>query len=323
MPDPSVVPTSLTGADYVAPSAERPLAPTERIGDLFRLNAQTEYVLQRISERSYFFQRYFYGTTFYVGDDGVLLFDPLEGRSEKLLEAIRTVTDKPVRAVVYSHSHADHIIDAAPLLATLGKDVDVVASAATADKLRYLTSVVPEPTTVLGWPESEYTFEDLTVRLHGFERAAHADDHAVWLLTQERVLHAPDLINADQPPFWRLAGSENYVYLPQNLEAARALEWDWVNGAHGNLGTHADVDRTFEVLADYRRATEEAMAAHPFESYMGATTNAHTTFMVAWVDGVTRAAMEILRPTYGSYYGFEAGAPSNVQMILHSLLSYR
>jgi hypothetical protein len=45
----------------------------------------------------------------------------------------------------------------------------------------------------------------------GFVRAAHTDDAAGWLLVSERVLHLPDLVNPDQPPFWRFAGSENYV----------------------------------------------------------------------------------------------------------------
>lgn len=33
---------------------------------------------------------------FYVGDKGVVLFDPLEMRAERILKSIRTVTDQPV-----------------------------------------------------------------------------------------------------------------------------------------------------------------------------------------------------------------------------------
>jgi alkyl sulfatase BDS1-like metallo-beta-lactamase superfamily hydrolase len=44
------------------------------------------------------------------GTDGLILIDPAEDveKGRRQLEALRTVTDKPVKAVVYSHWHTDH-----------------------------------------------------------------------------------------------------------------------------------------------------------------------------------------------------------------------
>ena len=81
---------STVEARYVEPSAKTPIKPGEKIDSLFTRNMKQPYVLQRLTDRSYYFQRLFYSTTFYVGDRGVLLFDALEGRGSQLLKAIGT-----------------------------------------------------------------------------------------------------------------------------------------------------------------------------------------------------------------------------------------
>lgn len=50
-------------------------------------------------------------TVFLVGDDGVLVGDPISAPAAKqVLAEIRKVTDKPIRYVVYSHNHWDHVL---------------------------------------------------------------------------------------------------------------------------------------------------------------------------------------------------------------------
>ncbi len=314
---------SPVGARYVEPSATRPLESREKIGDLFDRNLSSDYVLQRVTERTYWVQRYFYSTSFYVGDESVLLFDPLEGHGDAIAAAIAAVTDKPVTAVVYSHDHADHIADV-DRFARAFPGLRLIASRATAEKMDYLSSGYPRPTEIVDWPRGAFTFEDLEVELHGFTRAAHADDHSAWLLTGERVLHSPDLINGDQIPFWHFAGSENFVYLTGNLEQVRDLGWDWFNGGHGNVGQQEDLEFTLETLKDYRDAAAQAMSDNPFGNFVDpSNTNAHTTFMVNWIDATVAQATETLRPKYGQYYGYDAAAPSNLAMVVHTLLSYR
>jgi glyoxylase-like metal-dependent hydrolase (beta-lactamase superfamily II) len=53
-------------------------------------------------------------TIFLVTPDGVIVADPINPRAALLMrQAIRQITDKPVRYVVYSHYHWDHIRGAA------------------------------------------------------------------------------------------------------------------------------------------------------------------------------------------------------------------
>ncbi|MBX3093824.1 MAG: hypothetical protein KF680_04680, partial [Cryobacterium sp.] len=97
---------STIGATYVEPSADTILPIGSKIDDLYRRNMSNPYVLQRLSERAWWVQSFNYGTVFYVGDSGVLLFDTLEGVYDSITQAISSVTDKPITAVVYPHYHA-------------------------------------------------------------------------------------------------------------------------------------------------------------------------------------------------------------------------
>ncbi|MDW6005056.1 MBL fold metallo-hydrolase [Vibrio mangrovi] len=318
---------STVSAVYRAPSVTEALAPGEKIGNLFHLNIETPYVLQRLTDRTYWYQSGFYGTIFYVGHKGVLLFDPLELRSDKILESIRKVTQKPITAIVYSHDHGDHIGGTQALLNAIknqARPPRIIASQATADKMERLNSQLPRPTETISWPNGSFNFDGLKVELHGFEHAAHTDDHSAWLLVGERVLHAPDLLNSDQPPFWNFAGSERFTYLESNLKEANALDWDYFSGGHGNVGSHDDFTFHLKFIADLKAAVAKAMGEVPFGFGVDTSTiNAHTIMLPTWYDEIARRATESLRPAYGQFYGFETATPANAVMIAEYLYSYR
>ncbi|MBU2551112.1 MAG: MBL fold metallo-hydrolase [Proteobacteria bacterium] len=46
-----------------------------------------------------------------VGDDGVIIIDPVEDvvKCRRIREDFRRIADKPVKAVIYTHNHADHV----------------------------------------------------------------------------------------------------------------------------------------------------------------------------------------------------------------------
>lgn len=318
---------STVGATYVEPSTTRALQPGEKIDRLYTRNATQDYVLQRLTPRTYWLQSQYYGTVFYVGDKGVLLFDVLDGRGEHIRKAIAEVTKLPVTAIVYSHNHADHIGDTksfSEAATKAGITLRIIASKATAEKMIFLKSTHPKPTETVVWPRGSFKFEELTVELHGFERAAHADDHGVWLLVGEKVAHLPDHVNPDQPPFWAFAGSENFAYYESNLDQMAKLDWTFLNGGHGNIGAKADIEfyRTF--LSDLKQAVGKAMGEVAWGTGVDASkVNAHTPFLPAWLEAIGKKTTDTLRPKYGSYYGFEAATPRNAEMVAMAMFSYR
>jgi glyoxylase-like metal-dependent hydrolase (beta-lactamase superfamily II) len=204
-----------------------------------------------------------------------------------------------------------------------GTSLRIIGSEKTLRSMELANSSFPQPTDVLGWPHDRFEFEGATVELHGFEWAAHSDDHAAWLLTDDRIIHSSDLINPDQPPFWRFAGNERFRFHEDNLRQIYDLGWDHLSGSHGNLGTRDDIDFEFAFIADMKAAIGDAMAANPFSDFVDPNTDAHTSFLSNFFTTVSREATDALRPKYGKYFGFEYATPPNAEMVAWTLFEYR
>jgi glyoxylase-like metal-dependent hydrolase (beta-lactamase superfamily II) len=325
MNETSVTPSPV-GATYVEPSAETILKPGTKIGDLYRRNMTQTYVLQRLSQRAYWVQSFNYGTVFYIGEHGVLIFDTLEGVYDNITQAIASVTDKPIIAAVYPHYHADHIGDIGKFVEAAGKqgvELRIIASAKTQQSMDLANSSFPRPTQVLKWPRDSFDFDGLTVELHGFEWAAHSDDHSAWLLKQDRIIHSPDLINPDQPPFWKFAGNERFRFHEDNLKQVYDLGWDYLSGSHGNIGTREDIDFHLAFVADLKAAIGKVMTDHPFSEFVDPSADAHTAFLANFFATIAREATNALRPKYGQLYGFEYATPPNAEMVAWTMFEYR
>lgn len=317
--------SSTVNASYVEPSAEKIISPSDKLNNLFERNMSQPYILQKIGERTYYVQRYFYSTTFYVGDKGVLLFDAPDGRGKYLLQAIRDVTPLPVTALVYSHYHVDHIGDS-PFwndeAKKEGVNLRIIASKATAEKMQFMNSRLPVATQVLSKKDDQFKFEKQTIELHRFVKAGHTDDHSVWLLKQEKVAHSPDLLNPDQLPMMGFAVSDTLVYHDSNLRQVEMLDWKYFIGGHGNIGSHDDFKFQRQFLNDLRDTTIKVRKEESFGKFMNKTANNHADFARAQREAIIKKVTEVLRPKYGHMYGYDASMPANIEMAIRLVGSY-
>lgn len=317
--------SSTVNASYVEPSAEKIISPSDKLNNLFERNMSQPYILQKIGERTYYVQRYFYSTTFYVGDKGVLLFDAPEGRGKYLLQAIRDVTPLPVTALVYSHYHVDHIGDS-PFwndeAKKEGVNLRIIASKATAEKMQFMNSRLPVAIQVLSKKDDQFKFEKQTIELHRFVKAGHTDDHSVWLLKQEKVAHSPDLLNPDQLPMMGFAVSDTLVYHDSNLRQVEMLDWKYFIGGHGNIGSHDDFKFQRQFLNDLRDTTIKVRKEESFGKLMNKTANNHADFARAQREAIIKKVTEVLRPKYGHMYGYDASMPANIEMAIRLVGSY-
>ncbi|EFJ3294041.1 MBL fold metallo-hydrolase [Escherichia coli] len=317
--------SSTVNASYVEPSAEKIISPSDKLNNLFERNMSQPYILQKIGERTYYVQRYFYSTTFYVGDKGVLLFDAPEGRGKYLLQAIRDVTPLPVTALVYSHYHVDHIGDS-PFwndeAKKEGVNLRIIASKATAEKMQFMNSRLPVATQVLSKKDDQFKFEKQTIELHRFVKAGHTDDHSVWLLKQEKVAHSPDLLNPDQLPMMGFAVSDTLVYHDSNLRQVEMLDWKYFIGGHDNIGSHDDFKFQRQFLNDLRDTTIKVRKEESFGKFMNKTANNHADFARAQREAIIKKVTEVLRPKYGHMYGYDASMPANIEMAIRLVGSY-
>ncbi len=319
-------PLSTVNATYVEPSSQRPIKPGDKVNHLFRRNMNQPYILQRLTKRTYWVQHQHYASLFYVGDKGVLLFDAPAGAADAVIKAIGEVTNLPIAAIVMSHDHADHIGDTRVIVDNAAKTktkLRIIASKATADKMVMLKSGHPKPTETVSWPRGSFKFEGLAVDLHGFVHAAHTDDHAVWALRGEKIVHLPDLIHPDHAPFWGWAAAENFIYFESNLDELGKLEWDYLSAGHGNIGSRADLALYKTYIADMKQALGKAMSEVKFGETVDMTkANAATVLLTSYLAKVGKLATETLRPKYGRSYGFDESTQRNAEMVALAMFSY-
>ncbi|MGH1377513.1 MAG: MBL fold metallo-hydrolase [Alphaproteobacteria bacterium] len=317
---------STTGSEYVTASSDKVLSVNQKVDDIFGAAVNGEVLVQRLSANSYWVFSGNYNTTFYVGGRGVLLLDPLgHDNATAVLEAIKSVTDKPVTAVVYSHNHSDHIGGISVFVEEAkksGYELEIIATDKTVEKQKYLKSKLPAVTTVLPFKNGYVNFEGQTLRVLGFERAAHTDDSSMWILEEEGILHIPDHINPDQMPFLGFGGSENYVYFRSNLEEIANAEWKILSSGHGNVGSKKDVLFMLGYLDDIEAAVEKSSNMVDWNKLFALSPNNHEALMHSFAVEQARIATDLLRLKYGDYYGFEASVPYQVGMVANAMASY-
>ena len=99
----------------------------ERTAELLNAqNQQFDRKVVQVSENVYTAVG-FHGanTSMIVGDDGIIIVDTLRGplSARMALNAFRKYTDKPVKAILYTHSHGDHIGGATGFIDTNKPDI--------------------------------------------------------------------------------------------------------------------------------------------------------------------------------------------------------
>ncbi len=253
--------------------------------------AQEEYAavsvpleLQPVSERVYYVQGlagtatehegFISNAGFVVTDEGVVVFDSLgtPALAAKALERIRSVTAQPIRKVVVSHYHADHIYglqvfkeQGAQIIAPAGA-LDYLASEASKARLEERqnslypwvdenTHLVP-PDQLIGEP-TEFTLGGVEFRLTPLG-AAHSSGDLMMLVEPDGVLFSGDMIFEGRVPF--VGDADTRVWLAA-LERMRRLELHALVPGHGPAAAEPNqaIAQTEEYLS-YLRATMGAAA---------------------------------------------------------------
>jgi glyoxylase-like metal-dependent hydrolase (beta-lactamase superfamily II) len=200
---------------------------------------------------------------FVVTPEGVLATDPIGQRRPQAvttyLEEIRKVSQAPIRFLVYSHAHFDHIEGGAPFKAA---GATILAHHRARDRLAVLGNPnTPPPDETV--PDTGRVIEmgGTRIELHYLGRN-HSDNSLVVLLPRERILFAVDWIPIEAVPFRGMPDS----YLPdwqQGLERVLAMEWDRLVPGHpnagGRLGTKDDVRNLQQYFRDVEAAARELM----------------------------------------------------------------
>ena len=229
---------------------------------------------------------------FVVTSAGVIATDPISyGRPQAAvtyIDEIRKVTNQPIKYLVYSHHHFDHIAGGKPF-----KDAGatVVAHKRAAERLAELkdpNTVLPDITVerartlTLGGTELELAYIGLN----------HSDSTLVMRLPKEKVLFAVDFIPVGSVPGRGMIDSYPIEW-ERSLKQVLLMDWVTLIPGHpgapgGRLGNREDVQNLLTFLQD-------ASAAVKAEAQAGK----------CW-DGVEK---ELKLPKYASWPGYETALP--------------
>ena len=207
---------------------------------------------------------------FVVTDDGVVVFDalgtPVLGRA--MVAAIRTITSQPIRRVIVSHYHADHVYGL-QALKEAGAEIwayrkgeayftSGVAEERLAQRRADLFPWVDDKTRVVRpdvWLDGDVDFRmgGVTFRLI-YSGGGHSPEDLMMYVVEDRLLFAGDLIFSGRIPFVGNGDSRGWL---QATKRMLALSPAIVVPGHGPLSR--DVERDLTLTRDYLVYLRETM----------------------------------------------------------------
>jgi glyoxylase-like metal-dependent hydrolase (beta-lactamase superfamily II) len=217
------------------------------------------------TENVYVFRYGGHQSMFVVTPAGVIATDPISyGRpqaAKTYIDEIRKVTDAPIRYLIYSHHHYDHIAGGKPF-----KDAGatIVAHRRAKERLTELNGldvVIPD----------EVVDKQRTIELGGTSLQLvdtgrnHSDSSLVMFLPKEKIIFAVDFNSLGAVPS-RLAVNDSYpTEWEESLKRTLALDWERQIPGHpgpgGRLGTKKDMEQQLAFMTDLSGEVKKASDA--------------------------------------------------------------
>jgi len=255
-------------------------------------------------------------STVSIGDEGVLVVDTMTAdAAQDVIAAIKTISNKPIRWIINTHSHPDHTGGNA----TVAKSGVYVATGNTrggggASILSFESALMrlngsaesPDKAPEAGWPTDSFFVKQKDMFFNGepvltmHVPNAHTDGDAIVFFRRSDVIAAGDVFTPDRYPAIdaKEGGSINGIIAGLNLLIELAVpEFNEEGGTmivpgHGRICDESDVgdyrdmvtivrDRVQE-MAVKGMTVQQIKAAHPtleYDGLYGSTTGEWTTDM--------------------------------------------
>jgi glyoxylase-like metal-dependent hydrolase (beta-lactamase superfamily II) len=243
------------------------------------------------TDHVYIFRHGGHQSIFIVTSEGVIATDPVAyGRPQggaAYVAEIKKVTDKPIKYLIYSHHHFDHIAGGQAFK-------DEGATIVSHTKAKQRLAALKDPHTPL--PDETFS-KQRTIKLGGtalemtYVGLNHSDSTLVMRLPKEKLLFVVDLLPVGQFP---ARGMIDFHPLeaPDSIKRILAMDWERLIPGHpgvgGRLGTKKDVQDQLELL-QYASDTVQTAAREG----------------KCW----DTAEKETKLPKYESWPGYENGLP--------------
>jgi glyoxylase-like metal-dependent hydrolase (beta-lactamase superfamily II) len=243
------------------------------------------------TDNVYIFRNMNHQAMFVVTPAGVIATDPVAyGKptgGQQYVDEIRKITKAPIRYLIYSHHHYDHIAGGK---AFKDAGAQIVAHRNVKTRLAPLADPnTPLPDILVEDKGLAFTLGGTTMELR-YVGLNHSDSTLVMLLPKERIVFVVDLL-----PVGRMPGRGMIDFYPveaeQSIKRIIAMNWDRLIPGHpdgGRLGTKKEAQEQLELLqtasAEMKKLGQEGKC---------------------W----DTAEKEFKMPKYANFPGYEAGLP--------------
>jgi glyoxylase-like metal-dependent hydrolase (beta-lactamase superfamily II) len=236
---------------------------------------------------------------FIVTPQGVIATDPISylRPAKPYIDAIKAVTDKPIKYVIYSHHHYDHIAGGKPF-----KELGATFIAHRRARERFLemkkqNALLPD----VVMPD-EVVDGKRTIKLGGttleliYVGRNHSDDSLVMRLPKEKLVFVVDFAPIESIQFRNIPDNASPLEFIDSLKKLDALDWERLIPGHpnagGRFGTKKDVEDDIAYMQDLSAEVKKAAdAGKCFDTAM----------------------KEVKLPKYEKWANYENGLPANVE----------
>jgi len=215
---------------------------------------------KKVADNVYVFRHMGHQAMFVVTGDGVVATDPINPTASKVyLEEIRKITPAPIRYVIYSHHHFDHISGGAPFKEAGATFIAHQRAKDALARLKNPTVVIPD--LAIDDSGNSLTVGGTRIDLRYVGRN-HSDNTLVVHLPKEKVIFAVDFLPIKEVLFRNIPDSFYDEWI-ESIDRVLALDWDRMIAGHprqGGIGTKEDVRNLKQYMVDLKEAVREPAA---------------------------------------------------------------
>ena len=192
-----------------------------------------------------------YSSMFVVTKDGVIVFEPVNTVHAKgMLKAIKSITNKPIKYLLYSHNHWDH---------SGGGKVFSEVGATTIAHVEAYEWMKANPHKDMELPSESWAgnrknieLGGVTVELH-YLGMNHGLGMTVFRLPKEKIVFIADIVTPNRVLF-TIVPDFNIKQWTRSLKEIENMDFKTAVFTHGAVGTKEDVRKNREYIEDLRGA---------------------------------------------------------------------
>jgi glyoxylase-like metal-dependent hydrolase (beta-lactamase superfamily II) len=253
------------------------------------------------TDNVYIFRYMGHQSMFIVTPKGVIATDPIARyrpqAATTYLDEIKKVTNQPVKYLIYSHAHWDHIAGAKPF-----KDAGarIIAHKNVRTRLEMLKKqgnlldsvVMPDETVD---QKKTISLGGTTLELNYVGRN-HSDSSLVMRLPKEKLIFVVDFIPIEGVQFRNIPDNASPIEFEESIKKVVAMDWERMIPGHpmagGRLGTKKDAQDHLAYMQDLSAAVKKAAPEGKC---------------------IDTAMAEIKLPKYEKWANYERGLPQNIE----------